>query len=262
MNIVRHSTVPLYQQLASILRQQIDAGKLVPGATLPPESSLTRKYRVSRITTRQALDLLVAEGLIVRKQGKGTYVCPPKIQQNLESLQGFAELMAKHGAEQAMQVIESKSVAACASVTSALKLAPTEQVWRIKRRHLLKNTPIAYAVIYLPDHLGHTFKLAQIRTIPIYTLLTQNAHIKIKRATQVVRALGADQETAAILHVPRGTPLMMIERTTFAEDETPVEYILFYYRGDSYELAVELHRGPKKNILRPADELGQFASDS
>lgn len=256
MKIERHSTIPLYQQLASVLRQQIDAGQLMPGAALPPESSLTRKYRVSRITARQALDLLVEEGLIVRKQGKGTYVCPPKIQQNLESLEAFAELMAKRGAEQAMRVLEFGPVAAQTPVTSALNVAPSDRVWRIKRCHLLRNTPIAYAVIYLPDNLGRVFDLVQICTTPIYTLLTQNAHVKIKRATQIVRALGADSDTAAILKLPRGAPVMMIERTTFAEDETPVEYILFFHRGDSYELTVELHRNPKKNILRPVDELG------
>lgn len=112
MKIEHDSATPLYQQLAHILRDQIGTGKIKPGAALPPESRLVQKFQVSRVTARQALDLLAAEGLIVRKQGKGTYVCPPKIQQDMNSLRGFAELMVARGAEQVMQVLAFETIPA------------------------------------------------------------------------------------------------------------------------------------------------------
>ncbi|MBI5302646.1 MAG: GntR family transcriptional regulator [Chloroflexi bacterium] len=262
MKITRDSAFPLYQQLASALRHQIETGKLKPGAMLPPESILTRQFQVSRITARQALDLLVAEGLIIRKQGKGTFVCPPKIQQDLSSLRGFAELMATRGAEQKMQVLAFEMVLPDQRVAESLRVTSGEQVLRIKRRHLLKGNPIAYAIIYLPRELGQRFTINQVSQTPIYSLLTEKARVEIKRATQVVRAIGADQDAATVLKLPRGAPVMMVERITYARDEKPVEYILFFHRGDSYELTAELNREPTKNILRQQDNLGRFAPDS
>ncbi len=249
MKVERASVVPLYRQLASTLRHEIESGKFKPGAPLPPESELTRKFHISRITVRQALHLIASEGLIERKQGKGTFVRTPKIQQNLDTLQGFAELMEAHGHDQAMHVVAMGQVPADARVAQVLHLQKGQSVVRILRRHLLKDNPIAYAVIYLPWQLGQLFTAEQVSTTPIYTLLTLNAHVEIKRATQIIRALVADPETASLLGVRKGAPVMMIERTTYSSDEMPVEYILLFYRGDSYELAVELHRDPIRNML-------------
>jgi GntR family transcriptional regulator len=262
VKIARASATPLYHQLANALRHQIDSGRYKSGAALPPESELIRKFRVSRVTTRLAIDLLVSEGLVVRKQGKGTYVRPPKIQQDLSSLKGFAELMAERGSEQAMQVITFDMVPADESIAAALCIAPGEQVRRIKRRHHLKHSPIAFAVIYIPRSLGRQFTLQQVSTTPIYTLLTQDAHIEIKRATQVVRAIEADQEVAQSLQIPRGAPVLMIERVTYSRTEEPVEFILFFYRSDWFELTAELHRDPAKNFVHPIKALGRFAPDS
>jgi GntR family transcriptional regulator len=255
VKVKRDSAIPLYQQIARALRQQIETGELKPGATLPPESELTKKFRVSRITARKALDLIASEGLIVRKQGKGTFINPPKIQQDLSSLQGFAELMAARGPDQEMQVIAFDVIPADDSVARSLQLSAGQNVLRIQRRHCWKNTPIAYAVIYLPHQLGKLLTLPQVSTTPIYTLLTEKAHLEIKRANQVIRAIAADQDTAQWLDWNLGSPVMMVERITYSTEEIPVEYILFFYRGDSYELAVELRRDPARNILTPVNNL-------
>jgi GntR family transcriptional regulator len=170
--------------------------------------------------------------------------------------------MAARGVEQTMQVTAFDTVPADAQVAHALKLSPGASVLQIKRRHLLRGNPIAYAIIYLPSCLSQTFTLQQVTTTPIYTLLTRNAQIKIKRATQIARAQGAAPDVAAMLKLPRGAPVLMIERVTYSSTDEPVEYILFFYRGDSYELVAELHREPTKNTLCHADGLGCFAPDS
>ena len=260
--IKRDSAIPLYEQLAQILRRQIECGELKPGAPLAPESQLTKKFRVSRITARKALDLIVAEGLIVRKQGKGTYVALPKIQQDLRSLQGFAELMSARGPEQAMQVIAFDVIPANPAIATSLRLAAGQSVVRIKRRHTLKGSPIALALIYLPPALGQLITLPEVTTTPIYTLLAQKAHIEIKRATQIIRAAVADPATAELLAIRPGAPVMMIERVTFSTQELPVEYIVFFYRADAYELCVELHRDPALNVLRPVDNLARLIAEN
>jgi GntR family transcriptional regulator len=262
LKLKRDLATPLYEQLADGLRQQIADGKLKPGAGLPPESALTSNFRVSRITARKALELLVREGLIERRQGKGTFVAPPKIQQDLHTLRGFAEVMASQGREQAMQVLEFGIVSADVTIARALRLPQGESVLRIKRRHLFRNAPIAFALIYIPQPYARMLTLEQVATTPIYTLLTHQAQIEIKRATQIVRTLAADATMAKLLALPKAAPVMMIERITYSTQEKPVEYIVFYHRGDRYELAVELFRDPKENVFRPMDNVAGLLPES
>jgi GntR family transcriptional regulator len=246
---LKHGAVtPLYEQVAEVLRRQIHTSELKPGMAIPSESELTSSFKVSRVTARKALDLLVDEGLIVRRQGKGTFVTGGKVQQDLHTLRGFAELMAERGDEQAMEVIEFGVVEADTRVACALRLDHGSSVLRIRRRHLLQGAPIAYAIIYVPHHLGRRFTRDDVATIPIYTLLEARAQIHIRRATQVIRAVAADQLTARQIDLPRAAPVMMIERVTYSSEDMPVEYIVFFYRGDRYELAAELFRDPKSRV--------------
>jgi GntR family transcriptional regulator len=262
MRIDRDVAVPLYEQLASELRQQIETGKLKPGAALSPESGFVAKFRVSRITVRKALDLLVDDGLIVRRQGKGTFVAQPKIRQDLHTLRGFAEVMAERGRTQVMQVVEFGIVRADTRVARALGVAVGDGVLRINRLHLLSDDPIAFAIIYIPAALGSSFAFDEVSTTPIYTLLAQKAHVEVKRATQVVRAIAADVATAKALALPKSAPVMMVERVTYSTEEKPVEFILFSYRGDRYELAMELFRDPKQNVFRPIDSVAGLLHES
>jgi DNA-binding transcriptional regulator YhcF (GntR family) len=125
------AVIPLYEQVAEVLRRQIHTSELKPGMAIPSESELTSSFKVSRVTARKALDLLVSEGLIVRRQGKGTFVISGKIQQDLQTLRGFAELMAERGDEQAMEVIEFGVVEADARVARALRLDHGSSVLRV-----------------------------------------------------------------------------------------------------------------------------------
>ncbi len=262
MQLGRDLAIPLYEQLASELRRQIETGKLKPGGALAPESALVAKFKVSRVTARKALDLLVDDGLIVRRQGKGTFVAPPKIRQDLHTLRGFAEVMAERGRAQVMQVVEFGIVRADTRVARALGVAVGDGVLRINRRHLLSDDPIAFAIIYIPAALGSSFAFDEVSTTPIYTLLAQKAHIEVKRATQVVRAIAADIATAKALGLPKSAPVMMVERVTYSTEEKPVEFILFSYRGDRYELAMELFRDPKQNVFRPIDSVAGLLHES
>jgi len=242
MKVQRTSLDPMYRQIADLLRQRIEVGQLLPGMAIPPESELIRTLDVSRVTVRQAIDLLVSEALVVRKQGKGTFVCPPRIREDLRSLQGLAELLAARGAEQSMEVVGFGWVAAPAHVAEALGLTAGAQVLRIRRRHWLKGVPVAVAEIYLDQACGARIEREELASTPIYTLLEQRCQVRIKRAGETIRAEAADRDTADLLNLPRGVPVLAVRRTTYSAEELPVEYIEFRHRHDSYEIAVELQR--------------------
>ena len=251
MEMERDSLTPLYSQLAAALRRQIETGDFEPGRAIPAESELVRRYHVSRITVRKALDVLVDEGLIVRQQGKGTFVRPSLLEESLTSLQGFAELMVSTHPEQVMEVPVFEFVRAPEAVAAALKLDVEDYVLHIERRHILEGVPIAYATIFLPASLGRALTVDDVCTTPIYTLIKERADLAIKRATQTIRAVSANETMAAALDVPPGAPLLSVHRTTYSMDETPIEYIKLLYRGDRHELALELYRNASENLLRP-----------
>jgi GntR family transcriptional regulator len=248
MKVQRDSLDPLYRQIAGTLRTRILEGRLTPGTTIPPESELIRTLKVSRVTVRQAIDLLVSEGLVARKQGKGTFVCPPKIRENLQSLQGLAEVLAARGDEQSMEVVSHAFVTADERLAQMLAVPVGSEVLEIKRRHCLKGVPVALAHIYLGKEFGSRIRKEEIATTPIYRLLKDKFHVMVKRATETIRATAADRDTSALLGVARGMPLLMVDRVTYSTEERPVEYIVFFHRHDTYEITVELHREPAPGV--------------
>lgn len=251
MNINRNSQTPLYQQLAQAIRRCIETGEFRRGDAIPAESELMRDHRVSRVTVRKALDLLVADGLLVRRQGKGTFVRSPLVEERLASLQGFAELMVSVHPRQVMEVLAFEFRQAPDPVRAALALSPGSPVLRIVRRHILAGIPIACATIFLPASIGRLFSADEVSATPIYSLIQEKSGASIKRATQTIRATGADADAARCLQVTEGAPLLSIRRITYSMEEKPLEYIELRYRGDRHELTIDLYRNPIENLLHP-----------
>jgi GntR family transcriptional regulator len=240
--VCRESPEPIYRQIADLLKKQIESGQIKVGFPIPPESELVETLQVSRVTVRQAIDLLVSEQLVMRKQGKGTFVRPPKIQEDLQSLKGLAELLAAHGSDQTMQVCMINRVQADERLAKALGLGTAEEVLEIKRRHCFQGVPVAVARIYLPGDLSDGIREEDVSSTPIYTLLKRQHGIEVKRAKEVISATAANRELASLLNVPRGMPLLRVERVTYSTEERPIEFIVLHHRSDSYEITVDLNR--------------------
>ncbi len=242
MAINRDSPTPLYQQLYTILRSQIEFGQLKAGDLLPTEEKLTVIYSISRVTARKALQQLTDEGLLVRKPGKGTFVNIPKTEEPMRTLRGFAELMIAQHPDQVMDVNTFQITPAAASTAEMLALNAGEAVLAIKRRHLVRRRPIALAAIYLPYTLGKLLTPDDVATRSIYDLLAAKAGVTIKRAVQRISATGANPDSAGLLAVPVGAPLLQVKRVTYDMEERPVEYIELCYPGGQHEMVMELYR--------------------
>jgi GntR family transcriptional regulator len=238
----RHSSTPLYQQLYVLLRQKIDGGEFKDGIAIPTEKDLVKAYDVSRVTTRKAMQLLVDDNLVVRIPGKGTFVQTGRIEENLISLQGFAELMVTRYPDQVMEVHSFEVIPAPNDISKALQIQEDSHLIRIKRRHVVSTHPLALAIIYLPFDLGKSLTVDEVSNTPIYTLLTQKEGVTIEHANQRISAVRANGEIADLLEVPRGSPVLLVKRITYSEEDRPLEYIELYYPGEQHELIVELHR--------------------
>ena len=215
----RDHSLPLYRQLYDVLRQQIEIGELKSGEAIPTEMELVQAYEVSRVTTRKALQLLVNDGVIVRRPGKGTFVHLEKIEEDQTLLQGFAEQMAARHPEQRMEILGFERILATQTLALTLGLEPGAPVLRIRRRHVIRQQPVAYAVIYLSWTLGQHLTEEAVSTTPIYTLLARTAGTTIKRATQRVGAIAADGQIGRMLGVPGGSPVLAVKRVTYSAQE-------------------------------------------
>ncbi|MCA9892916.1 MAG: GntR family transcriptional regulator [Anaerolineae bacterium] len=256
MIIRRDSPIPLYQQLYNLLRKQIETGEYDIHDVLPTEEQLAETYGLSRVTVRKALQLLADDHLIMRQAGKGTFVYPRKIEENLQTLQGFAEMMTTAYPTQVMESLSFETLQATGRLDSLLELNPSERVLQIKRRHTVDGIPVAYAVIYLPYEVGRIISPEEVETTPIYALLTAKAGITLKRASQRITAMAADDEIAHALGISTHSPVLAVNRVTYTNEERPVEYIQLFYPGGQHELTMEIYRDDTGNTVQT---MGQVA---
>jgi GntR family transcriptional regulator len=234
--------VPLRYQLLEALRREIARGAFLPGHQLPTEKRLMAAYRVSRHTVREAIRDLINEGLARIERGRGTFVAPPRIEQELTSLTGFVEDMLSLGLRPDARVLEVAQVKASAAVAAKLGLQEHDPVFRIERIRLADGQPISFDLTFLPAALGEKIAREDLRLYPIFSLLEDQVGIVLDRAEYYLEARAADRKVARALEIARGAPMLVIERTVFDADRRPVDYELLHYRGDRLRYLVRLNR--------------------
>lgn len=230
--------VPKHVQLKEILAS-IVADELGPDAPIPSERDLMAEYGVSRMTVREAIGQLVSEGRLYRVRGKGTFVAPPRVDSMLE-LHSFTEDMRRRGHEPATIVLRSVELNPPDSVRRALRLTAGETAYRIERLRIADGIPMAledgwYAARELPHLLDRDLSGS------LYALLAREYGVVIDAAGQVVRSAIAEAQAARVLGVAVGAPLLVLERTSTASGR-PVEQITSWYRGDRYQVHIDLGR--------------------
>src|SRR5574342_920172 len=146
--------IPLYYQLENILRSKIEGGEVLPNHKLPTEQELSREYKISRATVRQALAALVSEGLLFRKQGKGTFVTEKATQTKTVKLTGFTEDLFTEGHQAEVKVLEVKAVPSPERVSGILRIPTGEEVIRFKRVRSVDGSPFSYVINYMVPEIG------------------------------------------------------------------------------------------------------------
>lgn len=216
---------PLYQQIKQLIVQALEAGEWRPGQMIPSEQELAARFNVSQGTVRKAIDAMAAENLVVRKQGKGTFVASHN---DPRALFRFLRLVPADGDLTPPTSIPLECWRAKAGVEAARMLnielgAPITIVRRLLR---FADRPIVIDEIYLPGDIfpGLTLELLQDWNSSLYSLFETRYGLRMIRATEHIRAVAADRGAAEILHVPEGTPLLSVERVTYTYGNRPVEW--------------------------------------
>jgi GntR family transcriptional regulator len=239
--LARHdSAIPLYVRLREAIRERIAAGEWKPGDLIPSETKLLDTFPVSRATIRQALLELVREGLLLRKQGRGTFVATRKIAERLPQLASFSEEMRRGGLRASTRSVKVEVGPAPPRVTEGLRVPPGDAFVRLERVRCADGRPIVLLVSYLPLALG--IDPDEDFSGSLYALLEGKYGIELGEALQVIEAGAADTHVAAQLDVEPGDPILIIRRGVFTRDERPVEYVEGFYPGDRYRYTVRLDR--------------------
>lgn len=234
----------LYAGIEETIAAEIAQGEYRPGDQLPSEDELLRRFQVSRITVRRAIQNLVGRNLLEIRRGLGTFVQLPRIAAELTKLTGFVEDMNAVGRKATARVLSQGVVAASARVAEQLRLAKGTKVMQIKRVRLANGTPISFDETYLPLPLGKQIAHNDLRLHPIFTLLEEKYGVPLVEADYELEAVIADKTVADALQVRVGSPIFQIERTSMTTGDQPVDYEVLSYRGDLVRFSTKLLRHP------------------
>lgn len=249
---------PLHSRIRHALRAAILDGSLPAGSRLPSESALSQQHAVSRITVRQALSDLQKEGLIYSLQGKGSFVSRPKAYQQISTLQGFGEQMARLGHEVLNDLMSLDEVPAQARVAKALKVPEGQPVMQIRRLRLLDRQPVSLEWTWVLPELGRVLQQADLVTRDIFLILENDAGTPLGHADLAVDAVPADADTAQALRVAPGAPVLRIERLTHDRQGRPIDYEFLFFRGDAFQYRLRVDRHPQGT---PHQEPSHHAND-
>lgn len=227
---------PLYQQLQRGLRQAIEMKLLGPDDALPPERDLAEEFKVSRITVRKALDGLVSEGLLTRRQGSGTFVAG-RVEKNFSKLTSFSEDMVARGRTPHSVWLKKSKGTVTPEEALTMGLSPGTPVYRFNRLRFADDAPMALEFCTV-----QAFCLPSIDAVEssLYMAL-EKAGYRPVRALQRLRAVLFNAEQAELLRAQPGDAGLLVERRGFLRDGQAVEFSQSYYRGDTYDFVAELN---------------------
>lgn len=229
---------PLYVQLRKRIAAGIEGGLLPPDTALPPEREIAALTELSRVTVRKALADLAEAGLVVQRQGAGSWVAPKRgrVEQQLSHLTSFTEDMARRGLETETRWLERGLFLANADERARLRLDAADQVARLSRLRLAGGQPMALERASLP--LGVLPNPLAV-TASLYAVLGERG-LRPVRAVQKISAINLGAEDAELLGVPVLSAGLRIERLSTLADGSPVELTRSLYRGDTYDFVAEL----------------------
>lgn len=232
---------PLYRQIKGLILQALEGGEWRPGEAIPSELELAARFNVSQGTVRKAIDEMAAENLLVRRQGKGTFVAS---HDDPRAFFRFLRLMPIHG-----EIVPSRSVPlecwrakAGPEAARTLNIELSDPIIVVRRLLEFSAKPVVVDEIYLPGDAfsGMTFDLLKEWQGSLYSLFEGHFGVRMIRAEERLRAIAADRTSADLLRVPEGQPLLSVERISYSYGDRPMEWRRGIYSTADYCYVNEL----------------------
>ncbi|RFB12079.1 GntR family transcriptional regulator [Bacillus sp. HNG] len=241
MKVNHNSPIPLYHQIKDILIKRIQNKTWNPGDLIPTEQELMKEFDVSRTTLRQAITALVQEGLLEKRQGKGTIVKAQKLVGTLGRLTGFAEEVMEKGYQPYSKLLRVEFRDDVFTEKKMLNTSENSKILIIERIRLADDIPIALERTAWPEHIGEILIKHDLNGAKFYQILEEEG-IFLKKATESITAINATPNDADLLGISGGQALLEMTRLSFGIDDKPIEYTKTKYRPDRYQYHVDLKR--------------------
>ena len=229
---------PLYQQIKGLILHSLQHGEWKPGEVIPSEMDLAARFRVSQGTVRKAIDELASDNLLVRRQGKGTFVATHAEQQVqyrfLKLLPDSGDVREEGPAQRT--ILECKRNRATAEIARALQIRTGDPIIQARRILAFAGVPTILEDIWLPGQAFKGLTAEQMANYhgPTYAMFELDYGVRMVRAEEKIRAVVPDDEQANLLLVPPHTPLLSVERIAYTYNDVPMELRRALYRTDTH----------------------------
>jgi GntR family transcriptional regulator len=236
------SNVPLYYQLVGIIKRNIAAGLLTPGDLLPSEAELCKALAISRSTVRQAIGTLESEGLVVRRQGKGTFIAEPKVRRRTESVYSFTSEINAMGKTPSSAIIEFAIITPPEDIVRMLELRSADtRCYKFTRVRKVDGEPLILETSYYPQYIYPNLTRELLETHSFYSLLYEVGVVP-ETALDSYQAVCCTTEEAALLGCEAGSPCFFVQRRTRSSAGELYEFTQSLLRGDRTHLDLVLGR--------------------
>lgn len=232
---------PLYQQIKILILNSLQSGEWKPGDVIPSEQDLAQRFKVSQGTVRKAIDELAADNLVVRRQGKGTFVAT-HAERHIQYR--FLRLQPDTGEEVRAErkIVECRRIRATAEISRLLGLRSADPVVYVRRVLAFQGSPTILEDVWLPGtpFKGLTLEALSADQGPMYAFFERAFGVRMVRANEKIKAESASPEAAALLGVVTGHPLLTVERIAYTYNDVPMELRRGIYRTDNHHYKNEL----------------------
>lgn len=229
--------IPAYIQIHDQIKDEIDQKIWKIGQRLPSERDLAEKFHVSRMTLRQAITLLVEEGVLERRVGSGTFVASTRVQEKMRGTTSFTEIMKAQGKVPSSQVISYKRTIPSLQEVEKLGIDKTETIIRMERVRYADGVPVVYEVASIPEKFIKNFKREEI-TSHFFQTMEEHGY-RIGKSQQTIYARLAKEKIAQYLEIPKGHAILGLTQVSYLDNGTAFEYVKSQYVGERFEFYLE-----------------------
>jgi GntR family transcriptional regulator len=232
--------VPAYKRIQAAILKRIETGRLKSGDAVSSERELAKVHRVSLMTARHALADLEREGMVERRRGAGTFVAPPKIHFN--KLMSFSEQMSGRSLSARSKVLSVSLIENEQEIAARLALPARSRLIKIERLRLGGDESFALETCYLSGEEFGGLVHAPLERGSLFSTLERDYGVQLAHADEEIDATMADPQTARLMDIPRGAPLLRIRQVIYSTKGKAMVYVLGFYRSDRHTLSIRRYR--------------------
>jgi GntR family transcriptional regulator len=254
------SSKPLYLQIQTLLEQKIVSGQWKSGEKVMSENEIAAKYKVSRVTARQAIEQLVAKNILYRSPGKGTFVCEHDLPYGFSTMMSFSRSLQGKGFTVETKILDQGIIPATREVAEKLRVEPDSEVVIVRRLRIVDGIPAAIHASYFSSRIYGKLLSSDLTTDSLLEAAERIGGTTMAFSQDSLRAVPASLADADLLSVPPSTPMMELEGVVYDEQNHPCRYTKGIYRGDLFRLDVRNSRTSSTVLRMSSPEL--FSSEA